>query len=373
LGFLLISALNVVSTYWIFGPMNILTENIGDSPVTAFITKSRGIAIACLNVVPTIMLVLNPSSLGTESDFVITAAAMITSPHYNRRRSGLCVVYGTRSGEVRAVRFDDFSSVLQGSTVVWDRPLEYTCPTKRQNKHMKHPYYPISHVFTWSNSIYSLNSERQCVLQFYPNSGGVSDIYNTIAPPRSMKLHVNKDHPTETTYELKPFNHEGAGTPVVLHMCAAACANYSKIYVNKSDNIDLLSVAPSCEYGAVLYKDGTLDLFHKETEKMRESFYRKLEKYFSECIVYHMSCCNEGCYVILSTGKMIIFYFKSRERFSARSETTNIEFLVPENRDEPQPLKWRKIFRWLFIGRSDPNSNLHVFPIEVIYNCLRVY
>jgi hypothetical protein len=41
-------------------------------------------------------------------------------------------------------------------------------------------------------------------------------------------------------------------------------------------------------------------------------------------------------------------------------------FMLPRDADLGE--KWRKIFKWLFLGKSDEDSALFIFPIEILYH-----
>jgi alpha-tubulin suppressor-like RCC1 family protein len=71
-------------------------------------------------------------------------------------------------------------------------------------------------------------------------------------------------------------------------------------------------------------------------------------------------------------GKTILSGHRTEEEvtcFSEPSLVPGIKFKLPPKVFEK---KWKKIFIWMFLGKSDPNSDFSCLPVEVIFHSLTV-
>ncbi len=48
---------------------------------------------------------------------------------------------------------------------------------------------------------------------------------------------------------------------------------------------------------------------------------------------------------------------------------TDLKWEIPK----PFYFDWKMVFRWLFLGKSDPTSPFHLLPVEIVFNLAQLY
>jgi alpha-tubulin suppressor-like RCC1 family protein len=86
--------------------------------------------------------------------------------------------------------------------------------------------------------------------------------------------------------------------------------------------------------------------------------------------VESIGCGSDHNYAILQDGSLYLWGNYGWE--ATRTEPTKVtkhQFKVPE--DSQKSPKWNAVFRWLFLGKSDPDSVFFSLPVEVIFHVVQ--
>jgi hypothetical protein len=345
--------------------MNTLSENylIEDRTLLVFLTQNRGLALLSLYKPLPLMAVFEPFELGTEQDPIVSAAGICTIEntcmlHYRFAT----VLYVTLKGKTYCQKF----KMRRDHTRLFTDTGGFSISKKIEVPYSSEGVLPHRTLCFGSRDLAVMDFDKNCYKLEYTRETNEMILRQT----------------TRFT-EKKPlaFQSSSITTSSDFDLCNDRDSILDSTFIDpvlrsEKENIELISADPSGSKIAVAFTTGDFEIWERESKTSYDSrvfVRRKEEKCSANSFrgeVSHITCTKTNYYVIFNSGYMYIGHYDNPKQ---NQFVMNYKFLVPIDRDQPSYMKWRTVFKWLFIGRSDPNSNLHVFPIEIIYNCLRVY
>jgi alpha-tubulin suppressor-like RCC1 family protein len=78
---------------------------------------------------------------------------------------------------------------------------------------------------------------------------------------------------------------------------------------------------------------------------------------------------EDGTLLTCGSGAEGALGFGNKMDVSTWTELPGIKVRIPRDIEE----EWREVFSWMFLGRSDEDSLLHVLPVEVLYHSVSLF
>jgi hypothetical protein len=346
--------------------MNAIPENRSSQNVVVFLTKNRGLAVLGHHKGSPIITVFEPSQLSTENDPITSAAACFHGIGWrttatDRLLIGIYkMVYVTLKGEIYIQCF-----YLNEVFHLENARRKLTVITE-----VAGPYRAFCTEFLELTITDSENNTYE--LHRVPGEEDITEIRRKIVFPEdgvtAFKI------PTEIKPSKKEviFHRDSINEAIMIrHMKHDPFDDY--IVSSEQEAIELLSspMSKKPKTYVIVFTDGRFEIWEKRGQKI----YNKQQD--ENCIpvlcrgkVCHITCTKTNYYVIFELGDMYIGDYDDPHK---NTFVQNTKFLTPCRRDQPNHAKWRTVFKWLFMGRLDINSIFCYLPVEVVYNCAKVY
>eukprot|EP01127_Copromyxa_protea_P020969 TRINITY_DN7097_c0_g1_i1.p1 TRINITY_DN7097_c0_g1~~TRINITY_DN7097_c0_g1_i1.p1 ORF type:complete len:390 (-),score=26.28 TRINITY_DN7097_c0_g1_i1:34-1050(-) len=84
-------------------------------------------------------------------------------------------------------------------------------------------------------------------------------------------------------------------------------------------------------------------------------------------LIVGVGCGNNHSFAVLENGNMYVWGQNSSGQIGIEETSTRVPIVLPLNVTTGNWRAWHSIFKWLFLGRSDPKSILYALPLEVVF------